>query len=55
MPSPDMHERYEEMITTMYGGGDSVQVRATVKYRDGREGTVETAVRVATLEMEEPK
>ncbi|MCJ7659258.1 MAG: AMP-binding protein [Anaerolineales bacterium] len=50
-----LYERYEEMITTMYAGGDSVQVRATVKYRDGREGTVETAVQVATLEMEEPK
>jgi long-chain acyl-CoA synthetase len=50
-----LYERYEEMITTMYDGGDSVQVRATVKYRDGREGTVETAVQVATLEMEEPK
>jgi len=50
-----LYERYEEMITTMYGGGNSVQVRATVKYRDGREGTVETAVQVATLEMEEPK
>jgi long-chain acyl-CoA synthetase len=50
-----LYERYEEMIITMYAGGDSVQVRATVKYRDGREGTIETAVQVATLEMEEPK
>jgi len=41
------------MIATMYGEGDSVQVRATVKYRDGREGTIETAVKVATLEKEE--
>jgi len=48
-----LYERYEDMIRTMYEGGDSVQVRASVKYRDGREGTVETAVQVATLEMEE--
>jgi long-chain acyl-CoA synthetase len=48
-----LNERYEDMITTMYGDGELVQVRATVKYRDGREGTVETAVRVATLETED--
>jgi long-chain acyl-CoA synthetase len=48
-----LYERYEDMIATMYGEGDSVQVRATVKYRDGREGTIETAVKVATLEKEE--
>lgn len=48
-----LNERYEDMITTMYSDGELVQVRATVKYRDGREGTVETAVRVATLETED--
>ena len=49
-----LNERYRDMITTMYGGGDSVQVKAAVKYRDGREGVIETTVRVATLEMGEP-
>ena len=48
-----LSERYEDMITTMYSGGDTVQVRATVKYRDGREGISETAIRVATLETED--
>jgi len=48
-----LYERYQEMITTMYGEGELVQVRARVKYRDGREGTVETVVRVATLETED--
>ena len=48
-----LSERYEDMITTMYSGGDTVQVRATVKYRDGREGISETAIRVATLQTEE--
>jgi long-chain acyl-CoA synthetase len=48
-----LSERYEDMITTMYSGGDTVQVRATVKYRDGREGISETAIRVATLQTED--
>jgi long-chain acyl-CoA synthetase len=45
-------ERYGDMIAAMYAGDDGVQVRAAVKYRDGREGIVETAVRIATLEDE---
>jgi long-chain acyl-CoA synthetase len=45
-------ERYGDMIETMYGGGDKVQVQAAVKYRDGREGVIETTVRIATLEEE---
>lgn len=48
-----LNERYADMIDTMYGEGDVVKVRATVKYRDGREGTTETNVRVATLVTEE--
>jgi len=47
-----LSQRYEDMITTMYRGGDEVQVRAAVKYRDGRESVVETTVRVETLEAE---
>ena len=50
-----LSQRYQEMIGAMYGGGDRVQVRAAVKYRDGREGVIETTVRVATLEMEAPQ
>jgi len=45
-------ERYGDMIGAMYGGDDRVQVQAAVKYRDGREGVIETTVRVATLEGE---
>jgi len=44
-----LSERYQDMIAAMYGGGDSVRVRAAVRYRDGREGVVETSVRVAAL------
>ena len=45
-----LSERYDDMITTMYGDEDSFRVRAAVKYRDGREGVIETTVHVATLE-----
>jgi len=45
-----LSERYRDMIAAMYTGDDAVRVRAAVKYRDGREGIVETTVRVATLE-----
>ena len=45
-------ERYEAMISAMYSENEYVMVRAAVKYRDGREGVVETTVRVATMEME---
>lgn len=44
-------ERYQDMITALYDGSDGIQVRAAVKYRDGREGVIETAVRVATMEI----
>lgn len=45
-----MEDRYTEVIDTMYAGGERVQVRAEVKYRDGRTGLMETAVRIMTLE-----
>jgi len=48
-----LSDRYANMISAMYNGEDSIQVRAAVKYRDGRESTVKTGVRIATLDMEE--
>ncbi len=45
-----MEERYHQMIDTMYRGGTEVSVQAEVKYRDGRSGIIETAVRIMTLE-----
>jgi long-chain acyl-CoA synthetase len=45
-------DRYGEMIGAMYGGDDQVQVQAAVKYRDGREGVVQTVVHVETLQDE---
>ncbi|MBI4788295.1 MAG: AMP-binding protein [Chloroflexi bacterium] len=45
-----VEDRYREMIETMYADGTEVRVRAAVKYRDGRAGIIETAVRVCALE-----
>ena len=45
-------ERYREMIEAMVDGRPTVPVRAAVKYRDGREGLVQTTVRVEQLEVE---
>jgi long-chain acyl-CoA synthetase len=43
-------ERYNEIIDAMYKDRDAVTVSAVVRYRDGREGTIETAVHIMTLE-----
>ncbi len=48
-------ERYQDMIAAMYGDQESVNVRAAVKYRDGREGIVETTVRVEDMGTEETR
>jgi len=44
--------RYEDILVAMYGGEEQVNVSAEVKYRDGRTGTVETAIRVMRLDTE---
>lgn len=46
-------DRYRDMIGAMYSGKDSITVSAAVRYRDGREGIVETAVNIITLEETE--
>ncbi len=48
-----LSQRYRDIIAAMYRGEEAVRVRAAVKYRDGREGVVETAVRVEELLPEE--
>jgi long-chain acyl-CoA synthetase len=45
-----LEAKYGSMIDAMYGNQESVTVRAEAKYRDGRTGTVETAVRVCEVE-----
>jgi long-chain acyl-CoA synthetase len=48
-----VEQRYQQMIEAMYTGLDEVRVQAEVKYRDGRQGVVETPVRVCSLDVEE--
>ena len=48
-----LNERYNNMISTMYSGGKTVRVQATFKYRDGRQGVIETGLRIATMDTEE--
>jgi long-chain acyl-CoA synthetase len=47
-----LSERYEDMITALYGFQDEVLVKAAVTYRDGREGIIETTVHVERLKSE---
>jgi long-chain acyl-CoA synthetase len=44
-----MEERYHDLIRGIYDGGDEVKVEASVTYRDGRKGTVATAIKVRTV------
>ncbi len=48
-----LHDHYAEIIRTMYSDVTEVRVRATVRYRDGREGVIETTVHVDNLDLEE--
>jgi long-chain acyl-CoA synthetase len=41
-----LEQRYSEILDALYSDREAVKVKAEVKYRDGRTGTVETAVRV---------
>jgi long-chain acyl-CoA synthetase len=40
------------MIDAIYAGEESIKVSAAVRYQDGREGVIETSVRVMNLEEE---
>jgi long-chain acyl-CoA synthetase len=44
-----LEQKYGQMLDAMYGNRTDVTVSAEVKYRDGRTGVVETAVRVCTV------
>jgi long-chain acyl-CoA synthetase len=44
-----MEERYCDLITGIYDGGDEIKVEASVTYRDGRKGTVATAIKVRAV------
>ncbi len=44
-----LEEKYGDMLDAIYTGKNQITVVAEVKYRDGRTGTVETAVRVCEV------
>lgn len=44
-----LEQKYGMMLDAMYNDLESVLVSAEVKYRDGRTGTIETAIRVCTM------
>lgn len=45
-----LHTKYAEILEALYGGQEKVNIRAEVKYRDGRSGIVETALNVCDIE-----
>ncbi|MCP4361252.1 MAG: long-chain fatty acid--CoA ligase, partial [Chloroflexi bacterium] len=45
-------ERYEQIINALYSSRNEVHVSATVEYRDGRTGTIDTTLRIETLTQE---
>jgi long-chain acyl-CoA synthetase len=46
-----LSERYDTIIDGMYAGAETIHVRAPVRYQDGREGVIETEIRVMGLEV----
>ena len=44
-----MEEKYEDLITVIYSGKNLYSVEASVKYRDGRSGTIKTEVHIQEL------
>jgi len=44
-----MEDRYKDLIRGIYGDSKEIKVEAAVTYRDGRKGTVSTAIKVRTV------
>ena len=44
-----LQDKYHDLLEAIYGDARQVQVRAEVKYRDGRTGTIETELLVADV------
>ncbi len=47
-----VYEKYKDMIEALYGEEKEIQVAGRVKYRDGREALVETALKVIQMRSE---
>jgi long-chain acyl-CoA synthetase len=44
-----LYDKYDEIIEAMYAGKEKIEVRATVRYQDGSESSVETSLKIASL------
>jgi long-chain acyl-CoA synthetase len=44
-----LEERYKDMIDALYGDNDEYKIETTITYRDGRKGTVSSAVKITIL------
>jgi long-chain acyl-CoA synthetase len=44
-----VEEKYKELIDALYSGQSELIVEATITYRDGRKGTIKTAVKINSL------
>ncbi len=44
-----LHKKYQQVLEAIYGGRRQVHIRAEVRYRDGRSGTIETELQVADV------
>lgn len=45
-----MEERYSELVEAIYSGKDKYETEASVKYRDGRTGTIRTFILIKSVE-----
>jgi long-chain acyl-CoA synthetase len=45
----DIHSRYKEFVDGIYAGLDEIMVSIPVKFRDGREATVDSTVKIRCL------
>ena len=44
-----LYDKYADIIEAMYTGHEKVDVRATVRYQDGSESSLETSIKIASL------
>jgi len=44
-----IEDRYGYLVDALYGDKDEISVEAPITYRDGRKGTIKTAIKVTTL------
>lgn len=43
-----LYDKYADIVEAMYSGKETIKVRATVRYQDGSESSVETSLKIAT-------